>query len=462
MELLLIITVVIALYWRTNNYLFLIDDPVRRWGYLLEIPETSPNQEFYASKPSKFRHLFLTLTHAVIVSIIYFLWGWKAALLFAVNPICVACSAWITGGYYQVTALFTLVAYFFLIKIPTIYGALIAALFFTGALGSTINCIAIPFIFLVHPPLNGLILFWPLIMYLTGRRFNIGFRKRNSGKGDKITWRKVAVVPKVLAYYIKTTIFPKRLAFFQEFGFEYGKNPKVQKDLETFNKHFWKSAAISIAFIGTGFLLSPLGILIYLAGILPFTQWKVLGQFVCERYLYIPMIGWTLMLAGGLAHPIATPLVLIISVLYAYRANKYIPAFKNIENLYQNGIENFPKCISNYVNLAERKLHTGKYYEAYKLLKQGIEIDPNSFLCHANLAAYWLAINRPDKGKYHTEMAMRFSEHRGMAYNIFKQQMNHIGKGLALQKEMEKKTAEFLEEIRAKEKKVSPALCGML
>lgn len=463
MDLFLIIVLVIILYWRTNDYMYLIDDFVRRWGYLLEIPEVSPPPEFYAIKPPKSRHLFLTLTHAVITSLIYFLWGWKAALLFAVNPICVACTAWVTGGYYQITVLFTFTSYFFLVNIPGFYGALIGSLFFTAALGSTINCIAIPFIFLFIHPFSGLALFWPLVMYLGGRRFNIGFRKRNTGKGDTITWRKIAVVPKVLAYYIKTTVFPKNLAFFREFGFEYGKDPQVQKDLESFNRHFFESVGISLAFTIIGFLISPLGILIYLAGILPFTQWKVLGQFVAERYLYLPMVGWTLILASALSHPMTLPILFIIVGIYTYRANTYIPAFKNIETLYENGIVNFPKCISNFVNLAERKLHLRKYFDAYKLLKQGLELDPKSFLCHANLAAYWLAINRPEHGKYHTQMAMQYSEHRGMAYNIFKQQYQHIFKNMNIQNEVTKEINKFLLDIREEEKKkkiVEADLCG--
>jgi len=135
MELLLIIIIVIALYWRTMDYYYLIDDVVRRWGYLLDIPEVSPSPNFFAIKPPRARHLFLTLTHAVIVSIIYFLWGWKAALLFAVNPICVACTAWVTGGYYQVTTLFTLISYFFILNFPGFVGLILGSLFFKAGLG---------------------------------------------------------------------------------------------------------------------------------------------------------------------------------------------------------------------------------------------------------------------------------------------------------------------------------------
>jgi hypothetical protein len=450
MELFLIIVLIVLLYWRTQNYYYLIDDIVRRWGYLLEIPENSPDPAFFSIKPPKVRHMFLTLTHAVNVSIIYFLWGWQAALVFAVHPLAVSCTAWVTGGYYQITTFLTLTAYFFLVKIPGIYGALIAATFFTAALGSTITCIGIPFLFLFFQPVTGLALFWPLAFYLNGRRFKIGFRKRNIGKGDAITIRKPILMAKVLAHYIKLTVLPIKLAFFQPMGFEYGKDPQVKKDLESVNKHFWESAAIILVFSIFGFIFSPFGTMFFLMGILPFTQWKVLGQFIAERYMYLPLVGWAIILGSALSSIWVIPVLAVIAGLYIYRSHKYIPAFRNLETLYQNGIEQYPDCVSNYVNLAERKLHTGELFEAYKLLKQGLEIDKKSFLCHANMAAYWLAINRPEMGKYHTEMAIRFSDNRGMAYNIFRQQLAQISRGMTLMAQGQEEVNKFIQELRTK------------
>lgn len=453
MGLFLIISLIFVLYWRTMDYYYLIDDIVRRWGYLLEIPETSPPPSFFKVKPPKAKHLFLTFTHAVISSLIYFMWGWKAALLFAVNPLAVSCTAWITGGYYQITTLFMLTSYFFLVTFPGILGALIGSIFFTAALGSTINCIAFPFIFLFLPPINGLALFWPLAFYLKGKRFSIGFNKRNVGKSDKITKQKLILVPKVLAYYIKHVIWPTRLAFFHPYGFEYGKNPEVKKDLETVNKEFYQSLAIILAFCTLGFMFSPLGLFIFMAGILPFTQWKVLGQFVAERYLYLPLTGYCLILANVLSSQYMLPVFLFVVGYYIYRSNKYIPAFKNIETLYENGIDQFPDCISNYVNLAEQKLHVGESYQAYKLLRTGLDLDPKSFLCHANMAAYWLSIRQPERGKHHTSLAIKYSDSQGMAYNIFKKQIQHIEYGMNMEKAAKAEMAKMLEEIREEIKK---------
>ena len=72
-----------------------------------------------------------------------------------------------------------------------------------------------------------------------------------------------------------------------------------------------------------------------------------------------------------------------------------------------------------------------------------------------------MAINRPEQAMHHTKLAMKYSEDRGMAYNIFKQQVNHISNGLKVQGDMKKQVDKLLEEIREEEKqKQKEVLCG--
>ena len=104
MELALILVGVWILYSRTwigeNRHSYIIDDNVRRWGYLYEVPMTSPHPSFYSSKPHPWRFFFLILTHSLNVIVIHILFGWQVAALFALSPISVNGTAWITGGYY--------------------------------------------------------------------------------------------------------------------------------------------------------------------------------------------------------------------------------------------------------------------------------------------------------------------------------------------------------------------------
>lgn len=446
MELALIIFGLWILYSRTwlgeNRSYYIIDDIVRRWGYLYDVPAVSPPPAFYSTKPHPWRHFFLILTHCLNVWVIHELFGWQVAALFAFCPLSVNGTAWITGGYYAVTMFLSLTAYYFIVTFQNIFGMLAGSLFFTAALGSTITCIGIPFIFLVTGTPLGVILFWPLAMYLFGKRFRTGFAIRNHGKKDPITFRKIAVCTKVMAYYIYLTLFPNKLSFFKKFGYNYTKNPKAKKEMDSFNKLFYLSLLVVSTFAYVGWQISPLGTAWFLITLAPFTQFKVLGQFVAERYLYLPQLGVHLILAKLLSpYPIAYAVLL---TLYIYRSHLYIPAFRNIAALYKNGIQNEPDCISNYANLGERYLHLGQTHRALRLFQDGLKIDPMDFLCHVNLAAYWISVQSYDMALFHTKMAM--ADPDNALHHILVKQHNELINHIQSRKEFRVKELKRVEE----------------
>ena len=443
MELFLILAGIFVLYLRTwfgkDRHYYIIDDNVRRWGYLYDVPVSSPPPDFYAKRPHPWRHFFLVFTHCLNVWVISELFGWQVAMLFAFSPLSVNGTAWITGGYYAVTMFLTLTAYYFVVTFPGAFGLLTGSLFFTAALGSTITCIGVPFVFLLMGNIQGLILFFPLAMYLSGKRFRTGFNIRNMGKKDIITYRKIAVMTKVMAYYIKLCLWPNKLAFFREFGYNYTKDEKRKKEMDSFNKLFWQSLGVIALFAGIGWQFSPLGVIWFLVTLAPFTQFKVLGQFVAERYLYLPQLGIYLILASALSN---YPIVLaVLATLYFYRSHLYIPAFRNITNLYKNGILNEPNCISNYANLGERYLHLGQLHRALRLFQEGLKRDPMDFLCHTNLAAYWISVKNYQMAIFHTGMACK-DKNNPLANRILPGQYNNLVKTMkdnqALREKMEK------------------------
>jgi tetratricopeptide (TPR) repeat protein len=410
MEIALIIAGIFFMYARTwlgkGRFNYIIDDNVRRWEYLYVIPTTSPSPQFYSSKPHPWRHFFLSIVHALNTFAIYLIFDWKVALLFAFNPINVNGAAWITGGYYAVTCFLTLTAFYFFQTFPNIFGALTGSLFYTAALGSTITCIGFPFIFIFGLGTKwGLASLWPLATYLFGKRFITGFKIRNSGKGDKITWRKPAVMTKVVAYYIRLALYPNKLAFFRQFGFEYNRNTAEKIKMDSYNKDFWISLLVVGAFVIACWQISPLGTAWFLFFICPFSQFKLLGQFVAERYLYLPNVGICLIMATLVGN---NPILLtILATLYFYRAHLYIPAFKNIESLYKYGIRDYPESVTNYCNLGERKLHIGETLQGYRLFEEALKMAPDSFLAHTNLAAYWIGVRNFPRALYHTRIAMK-------------------------------------------------------
>src|SRR3990167_1154989 len=379
-----------VLYLRTwcgkNRHYYIIDDIVRRWDYLYVVPTHNPPPSFFSEQPHPWRHFFLVLVHSLNIIVINELFGWQTAALFAFCPYSVNGAAWITGGYYAVTAFLTLTAYFFITTMPNILGVFLGSLFFTAALGSTITCLGFPFIFLFAGTPWALTLFWPVTMYLFGKRFRTGYAIRRGGKVDPITLKKIFVMTKVMAYYVRLMALPNRLAFFRSFGYEYGKSDAVTKKMQACNTQFWMSLLAVVVFGVAGYIINPLGTIWFLVTLAPFTQYKMLGQFVAERYLYLPQIGFLMILSTLLSpYPI---LLTIVLTAYMYRSHLYIPAFRTLENLYKNGVANYPESVANYANLGERYLHTGKTNRAKELLEEGLKLAPTDFLCHVNLAAY--------------------------------------------------------------------------
>ena len=53
MSLWLIIAIVVLLYIRTLNYKYVIDDIVKRDGYMYEVPETAPPPDFWDKRPPR-------------------------------------------------------------------------------------------------------------------------------------------------------------------------------------------------------------------------------------------------------------------------------------------------------------------------------------------------------------------------------------------------------------------------
>lgn len=450
MEIVWIVLGIFVLYGRCLNYHFLIDDNVRRWGYLYCIPETSPPHTFYNSKPSKWRKLFPIITHALNTIVVHLLWGWKVALISALHPMAVPGAAWITGGYYSVTAFLTLTAYYFIHNFHLI-GSLIGSVFFTAALGSTITCLGFPFLFLFQEH-QGLLCLWPLLAYLFGKRFVTGFNIRNNGRKDKITYRKLAVIPKVVAYYILMGLVPNQLAFFRQFGFEYSKDSKMKKEVEAFNFEWVISTLLCLTFAVAGYTISPFGTLWFFIMILPFSQFKMLGQFVAERYAYLPQVGIALILGTYLSNnPIA---LTILVTLYAYRTHLYIPSYRHMKDLYKDGIRNYPLCVTNYANLAEIYLQAGETLKAYQILEEAFAIDPDCFLLHCNMAAYWIGVNNLERGLIHTKRAVAVHTDSDMAARVMGKQVTDLEKIMAERKvEFERIDVEILKESKKPIKK---------
>lgn len=426
MTLVSIIFIVFILYIRTLNYRYVIDDIVKRNGYLYEVPDCPPPVDFFNTKPSWYYRIFMISMHVVNVAIIYMLWGWGPALIFAVHPQAVWGVAWVTGNYYATAAYFTLIAYFLAHQFPNILGVIVALPIFAAALNSTVCPINFPFLATVILWPWGIAFFWPLIAFLTGKRFKTGIKIRYSYKENKkqvderFTIKRLILMTKVIARYTYDSIAPIRLGFFGPMGQHILDDKDIYNKYHSLDKDFW----LSFLIIGSVFIL---GIFVNWEAILWFfmliaihSQFNITGQFYAQRYLYLPIIGLCV-IAGQLLQPY--PILLTIVVTYlVIRTNEFIPAWKHINDLYLNDIKNYSDSPQVYNNYAQWLMSTGnlKNHQVNELamsLFKAEEIATNKkikdFAIPMNIAAFFATVGNWGEAYTYTIKSMSILEPLG-------------------------------------------------
>jgi hypothetical protein len=403
MELALIIGLVFVLYIRTLGYNYVIDDNVPRGGYLYDVPMVPPSYEFYCTKPKKIYRLFMILMHCVNVWIIYMLWGFGPAIIFAVHPMAAWGVCWVTGNYYATAAYFTLIAYFILHQFPNIWGALVALPIFTAALNSTVCPINFPFFAAITMFPWGCAFLVPLAGFLFGKKFQTGIKIRleiakNPRADQTPTLKRLYLMTVVVGRYTYDVLFPGRCGFFGPLGQGCRDKPEVLDYMQSPSKEFWTGLALILSVLTLGLIVQPVGVLWFFIIIALHSQWNLTGQFYAQRYLYLPMIGLCVV-AGTLLQPY--PILLTVAVTFlAIRTLLFIPAWKNQGTVLKNDIENYPENAQTYNSYAQWVMSSGKplgniqMNELAMNLFRSEEMDKGAWETQMNLAAFFSMLNQ--------------------------------------------------------------------
>lgn len=409
MELLGIIALVFLLYLRTLNYNYVIDDSVKRDGYLYDVPDSPPPIEFFKTKPHWGYRLFMIGMHCVNVSVVYLLWGWAPALIFAVHPQAVWGVAWVTGNYYATAAYFTLISYFILHQFPSIIGAAVALPIFAAALNSTICPLNFPFFASVALWPWGLCFFWPFAAFLTGKRFRTGIKIRynfhqNKKKVDaRFTWRRLLLMTRVVARYTYDAIVPTRCGFFGPMGQYMRDDPEIYEQYHSANKDFWASLGVVLSVLLLGVVVDWRAALWFFVIIAIHSQFNITGQFYAQRYLYLPIVGLCV-IAGKLLQPYPIALTAVVTFL-VIRTHLFIPSWRHMGKVYQNDIENYPENCQVYNNMAQWMLAVGdnvtmtpdRVNELAMYLYKSEKVKPDAWENQMNIAAFLATVNRWDE-----------------------------------------------------------------
>jgi hypothetical protein len=401
-----------VLYARTINFNNLIDDRVPMRDYLYKVPLQSPGVAFYLSKSPLRVRLWAIGVHCLNTWLVYLLLGGKAALLFAVFPVSVNNVAWITGSYYSTTTFLTLTSFYFLLNTPWWVGIPAAVTFFGVALNTTVAAISFPFVFLFGHPI-GLVTLLSLAGFLTGKRFKVGLEIRRNmahvvnALPDELTPRRLAIAVKVVAWYLYTALVPYRLCFFHRWGARFLSDPEERKDMLQFNKHFWASTALIVTWVVTGFVTGKLfWAMWFLVLISAFCQFKILGQFLAERYMYPAIVG-----VIAVFSTLPEPLYWMLVGAYLVRSFLFIGAFRNIKEMYLNGTRVEPTEAGNYLNLGDwYMVHEKDFTLAGHYLGQAVKHDPRDYRAHNNMGSVFSMMGLHDLAAKEIRIARKKAE----------------------------------------------------
>jgi len=404
-EFLGITAVILILYGRTYKYNKLIDDPVPREGYLWTLTEKKVDYKFYDEKRSllaTFTNIGTTIATCLAIQMC---WGWQAALLYAILPTNVSATSWTTGNYYQTTVLFVVTAYYFFIQ-QTWWGIILSVIFYWSALESTVSAIPLPFVLSFGYGWLASPLMIPLTLFLTGKRFTYGLKKRKEGhekigvRAGYIHWTRIFVIVKCISFYCFINFWPSRLGFFHDYCKDEAKVSKISSP----TRKFYIGLVMIGAFTFWGWGINPLMTVWFLLFVGLYSQYVTFGQFLSERYMPVANVGFCVLMAQFLdPYPI---IYAIIATLYFYRSHIYIPAWKHNRNLFSYSISNFPWASENYTNLASFYIERNQHFQAISPLLMAVKCaELVDYKLYTNLANCYGTSGLHEKALVYTRMA---------------------------------------------------------
>lgn len=352
------------------------------------IAKNKNGHEVYGFIQSPFRHhMWSLIIHYINILLIYSftsnLFGKEVAFLatalFSIHPVSSQCVAWISGINYIYSLLFALIN-FNLVQYTSDYWITIPlTVFLSFASGMTLLTGCFNWVILI---LLGR--YWEafasacvsVVLFLRDGSEAVNFRKKNFKEQNMqrstfFNFRKPIVVLKTLWYYLCLVTFPIHLGLYHKFGYHY------DDTLERFDPMFWKGllgltililATINLPFI---FTFSIIWFLIYW---LVFSNIITANQFVVERYIFIPSLGFCLILAYLLQS--YQSLIWFIIGLYMARSMLHIWTYKSHKDFYWSNWLNFRDSEVALGNLGVCFINEGKTGSAIDTWNDASKVNP--------------------------------------------------------------------------------------
>jgi len=396
----------LLLYLKIYKYNYCIDDICKRHHYLTTMTGDIDDKNYYNQRRSTFDTVTNIGVFIATIWYVYLIFGFWPAILFTVFPLNVGSVAWKSGGMYMETCLLIVATHYFVINYEP-WGLALAFILYWGALESTVSAIPYAFVVpLITHDIRTLIFFIPLALFLSGKRFQNGFKVRQKHHKNLLVHNvgqfhisRVIIMVKVIGYYIFLLLWPSRLGFFHDCAVHIH-NTKL-------DKYFWSLGGIAL-FFGIWAIAVDINMAVWFFGFCAlYSQFIILGMFTAERYTIIFNVAFCV-LAYKFLNTHFPPGLIILATLYFYRSFLYIRAFRNNRILFATSMESFPDMPDNYNNLACWYLDRNEHIQAIPVLLSALKIIPyKNASIHQNLAYCYTRIADFEKALWHVREALR-------------------------------------------------------
>jgi len=159
-----------------------------------------------------------------------------------------------------------------------------------------------------------------------------------------------------------------------------------------------------------------LGLVLVAVPLLPALYIPALGESVfAERYLYLPSVGFVILLAGAFSWsretwprygPAITLLAISLAALYSFQAVKRNPVWKDDLTLFSDTVRKSPDGELPNGMLGVALMGAGRFEEAIEQFRKTLKLNPDSTNAHYNLGLTFLKKGEPAKAIPEFEMAL--------------------------------------------------------
>jgi protein O-mannosyl-transferase len=247
-----------------------------------------------------------------------------------------------------------------------------------------------------------------------------------SDSGSNI-FERLIFIPYNLLQFIKIIFVPVNLS--ADYYFSY---PQSFFNLENIVSYIlFISILISLYFIYRYNKIITFGILWFLLTLLPVLNIILIYNPVAERYLYIPAVGFSFIIAGifsiyeprienrnfKFSYIIKCILIISIFIFYSTILNSRIKDWKDDEHLWNNTIKVNPKSYFAYNELGLQYFKKGEIEKSIDMFEKAKIIKPEFDVTYYNLGSVYFSQNRFDNAIINFKKAIDLNDKNPLYFN---------------------------------------------